>query len=101
METKRIKIKVQTKKTSDGRTFKTYKTVTKNGRVIDCKFRKEVAAPNEDCYITCPVDKMNMQKNVEYPCLWVSQIDKVEPIGGEMTAEQAAANAAVINDMFD
>lgn len=100
-ETKRIKIKVSQKKTSDGRTFLTYRAVTKNGRLVDCKFRKEVTnVPKEDCYITCPVDKMNMQRNSEFPCLWVAQIDKVEPIGS-LSDSQIAANAAVINDMFD
>lgn len=101
--TKRIKIKVSTRKTSDGRSFTVYKTVTKNGRLIDCKFRKEVTnVPTVDSYIICPVDSMNMQKNSEFPVLWVSQILQVEPIsGGPASDEQRAKNAAQINEMFD
>ena len=97
---KRIKIVVREKMTSDGRKFKTYKAVSKNGALIDCKFRKEVTPPTEDCYINVKVDNMNMQKNTAFKTLWVSAIESVEPIGGGVTPEQAAKNAAEINDIF-
>lgn len=100
METKRIKLLVKTRQTSDGRKFTAYKTVTKNGRLIDCKFRKEVTnIPAADCFIICNVDDMNMQRNSEYPVLWVSAIQATEPIG-TVTEEQRISNAEQINAMF-
>lgn len=101
--TKRVKIIVKTRNTSDGRAFKVYKAVTKNGVLIDCKFRKEVTnVPTEDSYITCNVNDMNMQRNTEFKVLWVSKIESVEPVaGGGMTTERAEKNAAEINEIFD
>lgn len=102
METKRIKVYVKQRKTSDGRSFNVYKTVTKNNRLIDCKFKKEVTnVPTEDSYITVAVDNMNIAKNTEFPVLWVSAIESVEPINGERTEEQRERNAQQINDFFD
>ena len=87
METKRVKIIVQEKKTSDGKKFNTYKAVTKNGRLVDCKFRKEVKElPTETCYAVIGVDDMNLQKNTEYPVLWVSAVqgyDKLDEVAIE------------------
>lgn len=97
-EKKTLKIYVEEKTTKDGRKFKTYKTVTKNGRKIDCKFRKEVTnVPAENSIISVYVSNMNMQKNSEFPVLWVSQIESIEPMAAKVDAE---ANAKTINEWF-
>ena len=98
METKRIKIIVQEKKTSDGKKFNTYKAVTKNGRLIDCKFRKDVKElPTETCFANISVDSMNIDKNKEYPVMWVSAVEGYESIS-EVASE---SNKKVIDEMFD
>lgn len=97
-EIKQLKIYVEDRMTTDGRKFKVYKTVTKNGRKIDCKFRKEVTnVPSENSIISVYVNNMNMQKNSEFPVLWVSQIESIEPMAAKVNAE---ANAKTINEWF-
>lgn len=97
-EMKSLKIYVEDRTTTDGRKFKVYKTVTKNGRKIDCKFRKEVTnVPSENSIISVYVNNMNMQKNSEFPVLWVSQIEEVYPMSAKVDAE---ANAKTINEWF-
>ena len=98
METKKIKIKVEEKKTSDGKKFNTYKAVTKNGRLIDAKFRKEVKElPTETCYAVIGVDNMNLDKNKEYPVLWISAVESYESLG-EVASEN---NKKQLDDMFE
>ena len=97
-EVKVIKVYVEEKCTADGRKFNAYRTVTKNGRKITCKFRKEVKdVPTEDALVTVKVDNMNMQKNSEYPCLWVSAIESWEPMKNGVNVE---ANRKTINEWF-
>ena len=86
-------------KDSNGKTkkFNTYKTTTKNGRLMDVKFRKEVTnLPTETCYAIINIDNMNVDKNREYPVLWVSAVESYETIS-DVAAEK---NRAQINDMF-
>lgn len=98
METKRIKIIVQEKTTGDGKKFKTYKAVTKNGRLIDCKFRKEVKdLPTENCYAVINVDDMNVQRNTEYPVLWVSDVQGYDKLD-EVALEN---NRKAIDEIFE
>jgi len=98
METKRIKIIVGERKTNDGKSFNTYKAVTKNGNLIDCKFRKVVKnLPEKTCYAIIGVDNMNIDKSKEYPVMWVNAVEGYEDIA-EVTAEK---NKKVIDDYFD
>lgn len=99
METKRIKIVVTERKTAEGRVFNTYHTFSKNGRRVDVKFRKEVNAPKENCYIECDVNDMNLNTSGQFPVLWIKAIQNV--ISAEdVISENAAANAEKINDYF-
>lgn len=102
METKKIKIRVQEKETKDAngkvKKFNTYKTTTKNGRLMDVKFRKEVTnLPTESCYAIIGIDDMNVDKNREFPVLWVSAVQGYETLADN----QVEQNRAVINEMFD
>lgn len=75
-----ITVLVNECKTKDGRTFNTYKAVTKNGAIVDLKFRKEVKnLPTEKSIIWVNEDNVNEQKNAQYPTYWVSQIEFIEP----------------------
>lgn len=65
--------------TNDGKKFKTYKAVTKSGKLIDLKFTRDcVGIPAKPCYIYVRPEMMNVQKNLKYPCLWVKAIEKAE-----------------------
>lgn len=98
METKKIKILVQERTTSNGKKFDTYKAVTKNGRLIDCKFRKEVKdLPTANCYAVIGIDDMNIDKNKEYPTLWVSAVQGYESVG-EVAQEN---NKKQLDEIFD
>lgn len=101
METKKIKIIVKEREMKDAngkvKKFNTYKTVSKNGRFLDVKFRKEVTnLPTQNCYAIIDIDKMNVDKNREYPVLWVSAVESYESIEAN-TVEQ---NREKINEMF-
>lgn len=79
METKRIEVRVQEKKTAEGRKFLTYSTYSKNGRKTEVKFRKEVPnLPTKDCFIVVNVDDMNLNTSGRFPVLWVKAIQAVE-----------------------
>lgn len=99
METKRIKIVVTERKTAEGRVFPTFHTFSKNGRRTDVKFRKEVTAPTANCYIECDVADMNLNTSGQFPVLWIKAIQRVIS-AEEVNGENAAANAAKINDYF-
>ena len=97
METKELKIKVATRKTTDGRTFNTYKTFSKNGRATDVKFRKEVKnLPEKDCYIVVDVDDMNLNTAGEFPIVWIKAIQEIKEIG----AANVENNRKKIEDYF-
>lgn len=98
METKKIKILVAEKTTTNGKKFNTYKTTTKNGRLMDVKFRKEVKElPEANCYAVIGIDNMNVDKNREYPVLWVSAIETYESI----EANAKADNKKKLDELFD
>ena len=97
METKKIKITVAQRKTANGKVFNTYKATTKNGNLIDCKFRKDVKElPEKTCYAIIGVDDMNIDRNKEYPVMWVSAVQGYEDLA-EVSAER---NRKVIEDYF-
>lgn len=78
---KEVKVKVYHKQTKDGKKFNTYRAVQKDGKLIDCKFRKDVVSlPTEDCIIVVNVNNMNISYAKEYPALWVAQIEEIKPL---------------------
>lgn len=88
---RKYKIYVEERTTSDGRKFMVYKTVTKNGRMIDAKFRKTVTQlPKEKSFVTVPEGASNISTATEYPVLWISEVTKIEPITGNGTVETEA-----------
>lgn len=90
---KEVKVKVYHKQTKDGKKFDTYRAVQKDGKLIDCKFRKDVKVlPTEDCIIVVKVKNMNISYSKEYPALWMAEIEDIKPI--EKLSKQN------LNDLF-
>ena len=85
---KTIKILTKECTTKDGRTFTAYKALTRNGTWMDCRFRKELGnlIPTVDSRVTVPDDGANIATNREYPVLWISMIEAVEPLVKDFTA---------------
>lgn len=95
--TRTIKVIVKQKKTKEGRVFNVYQAVTKNGRLIDCKFRKEVTElPTTTSLVTCFESDMNVQRNTEYPCLWIKAVQAIQPVA----ASDQEHNSGALTDYF-
>ena len=96
--TLKIKLYVEERKTTDGRLFNTFKVITaKNGVKVTCKFTKDVKnIPAKSGFIFVDIDKINEQKNAEYPTVWVSEILGFEEFGNT----DVEANRARMREMF-
>lgn len=96
-EEKKIKIIVTEKTTKDGKKFNTYKTVSKNGRLTDLKFRKEVKdLPTETCYAHILPDNMNIDKTREFPVVWVNKVEAYSNISDAASE----SNRKAIDEFF-
>ena len=85
----RITVLVEERKTQDGRAFNTYKAVTKNGALVDLKFRKEVKnLPTEKSIILVSPDNINEARNTQYPTWWVSKVEGVEEYSRNLEANR-------------
>ena len=92
----RIVVIVKEAKTKDGRVFPVYQAVTKNGALVDLKFRKEVKElPTAKSIITVDAANINEEKRTAYPCWWVAKIDSIEPFKVD-----TAANEKRVADVF-
>lgn len=61
--------------------FMTYKTVDKNGRKMDLKFRKEVNTKDITGPCTLVIEdaeNVNVDTTKQYPCVWVRGFDSIE-----------------------
>lgn len=87
-EIKQIELKVETKETREGKKFLTYKALQKDGRWIDCKFRKEVIPPKESCFIKVEKSKMNVDRNRKFPVLWVTEFIEAVPLASVRNADE-------------
>ena len=98
METKRIKVIVTEKTTKEGKKFNSFETVSKNGRKVTLKFRKEVKdVPTATCYAIVNVDDINVNKSGEFPVVWVKAVQSWED-RNEVALEN---NRKVVNEFFD
>lgn len=82
MENKTIKIrvKVTTAKTREGKEFTAYKIVTNDGKLIDLRFKKECKnLPTESGFVWVESSNINKDNKREYPCFWIKKIEKFEP----------------------
>lgn len=89
----RITVLVEEKKTKEGRAFNTYKAVTKNGALVDLKFRKEIKdLPTKKSVIIVHPDKINEAKNTAYPTWWVAEVEAIEDWERNVTANRKRVN---------
>ena len=67
-----------------GLNFKAYKTITKNGKFMDVRFRRDVVnPPKAPCVIYVDEDKVNVDDQRRYPIMWVSEIKRTEPLSAK------------------
>ena len=77
---KKIKIIVKEMQTKEGKKFLSYKAVKIDGKLIDCRFTKEVKnLPTETCFINVEASNINIEKNCVFPKLWVKKIESIDP----------------------
>lgn len=76
----RLKVGQATNKAT-GEKFPTFKTIRKDGKFMNLRFRKEVEnVPVSDCFIFVANENCSIDKNRQYPVLWVHEIDHAEPL---------------------
>lgn len=74
--------------TKEGNKFTAYKVLTKDGKIMDCKFTKDVTnVPTEPCIMIVNSDKCNVATNRQYPVLWVQEIIDIQEIVKESNSE--------------
>lgn len=72
-------------KTKDGKTFTAYRAVQKDGKLIDCHFRKVCGVlPEANFIMKAKKGDLKINKSYLYPRLWVKGI--VEIVNPETTA---------------
>lgn len=82
----RIRItKVEEITAKNGNKFTAYKAVQKNGKLIDVRFRREVGkdAPDHPCIVVVQPGMYNIDRNRQYPCVWIKEIvdtEEFEPV---------------------
>lgn len=76
-----ITVKVYEGKTKEGKKFNYYKAVQKGGTLIDLRFRKDVTPlPKEESVLFIRQEDINKDENRVFPCLWVKEIQHIQPI---------------------
>lgn len=81
-------IEVKPITTKDGKNFTAYKALTKDGKIIDCKFRQDVQnVPTVPGIIVVDSDKCNVSTNRQYPVLWVQEVKSIEEYVKESNSE--------------
>ena len=80
--TKEIRIvSVSEKSTKDGRKFKTYKTVSKHGDLMDLKFvRTCLTIPEEPCVLIVKRADANVDTRKQYPVVWIKDVVEIRPL---------------------
>ena len=72
-------IEYEDKETQKKKKFTVYKAVTKGGKLIDLKFTSNCFnKPTKPCYILVHPNHWNVQKNLKFPVLWVSEVEEIE-----------------------
>ena len=76
-----IKIIVKEQETKEGKKFNTYKVVESNGKLVDCRFRKDVEGlPKKTCIMVVKQENINYDERREFPCYWVKAIEELKDI---------------------
>ena len=76
---KKIEIIKRVVTTKDGKSFDTFKAVQKDGKLIDCKFTRDVKnLPTESCMMFVEKENINVNRSGKYPVVWVKKVEKYE-----------------------
>lgn len=77
-----IEVKVkEIESKENGNKFNIYKLVTKSKKLVDVRFTKNVTnLPKEDCVMVVKPENINYDKNRQFPCFWVKEIEEIKPI---------------------
>lgn len=74
-------IEVKELSTKDGNKFNSYKTLNKKGKKMDVRFTRDCSIkPKEPCFVICNEDDCNVDVSRQYPCLWIREALRTEPI---------------------
>lgn len=83
---KTIKVLCKTGKTKEGKAFTYYRAVRKDGKLVDCHFRKAdekgkpIILPTATCMMTIDSEYLSLNTTGEYPQLWVKGQPKYEDV---------------------
>jgi len=81
IDTREIKITEVKEINKDGKKFKTFKTVTKDGKKMDVKFTQTcLNIPSEPCIVVVDKEKANVATNRMFPCLWIKDVIEIKPL---------------------
>lgn len=94
-EVKEIRLIANEVNGKDGKKWVAFKAVKKDGKLIDCRFRRDCnMIPTESCIIVVDVTKINIATNRLYPVLWVENILEIRSVKDNNTADNR------LNEMF-
>lgn len=70
-------VKVEERKTQDGRKFTVYKTTDKNGKLLDVRFTQASGFKTDKRGTV--TGEGNIDRTRRYPCVWFKTVDSFEP----------------------
>lgn len=86
---KEIKVIMKEGTTSDGRKFNYFRAVQKDGKLVDCRFTKDVKnIPTSSAIIVVEVANVNMDYSHQFPRLWVKKIEEVKKLEIDNTQKE-------------
>ena len=84
-----VKHLVAKKGANAGNKFDAYRAVKSDGKLIDCRFRKEVRGiPVNNFIMTVDTADINVSHAREYPCLWVKSVIDFAPVQAAPTEDE-------------
>lgn len=94
-----IRIIAEERETNDGsRKFKVFKAVQKDGSLMDTRFTMNCKnKPEKSCTIVVLPENANIDKNRQYPILWIKAVEEIKTID---TSKFAEANAEELAELF-
>lgn len=78
-KTLKLEIRVTERKTKEGKKFNSFEVLNKDGRFMDCRFRKEVKQiPEDNCFINVLPENVSVDSKRKYPRVWIHQVESIE-----------------------
>lgn len=92
---KKLNIIKKTITTKKGKSFDTFKVLTKRGKLVDLHFRKGVELPQESCIAY--VEDKDFNTNISatgYPECWIKGVDHYEELKSQYITRDDFADAS-------